>query len=191
MQKLYVLIVIYLAINLSGCVTAPVKVAPEYSRQERDGLYNLNSWAFDGRVAVVGKRESWQANIDWQRLDTEEVIRLSGPLGQGAVSIHITDTYIGVDEGNGEIKFDKNDDAQVAERLGFFVPVRSLRYWVLGLVEPKVPFEEVEMGFVQSGWVVKFKQMQQTEYGFMPYKINVSNQEVRLKLVIDRWQRNS
>ena len=71
-----------------------------------------------------------------------------------------------------------------------FVPVRSLRYWVIGLPEPTSPYIATATGFTQAGWLIDYKQMQSVDKQSMPHKITVSNEQVKLKLIIDQWVLN-
>ncbi len=177
-----------LAFIMAGCAGKPILVDNGYFRGQRDALYQLVGWSFDGRVAVRRGDESWTATISWVRRLADEKIRLSGPLGQGGVAIRITRDFVAVDRGDGEIVYRDNSDAFVTDELGFYVPLRSLRYWVVGLADPDAAFEDIDNGFIQNDWTVLFRQMQQTGTGIMPRKIEVSNGNVRLKLIIDQWR---
>jgi outer membrane lipoprotein LolB len=68
-----------------------------------------------------------------------------------------------------------------------FVPVTSLRYWVLGLPEPDLGFEETDKGFRQSGWTIAFQAMQRVGQLLLPRKMSVANDRVKLKLIINQW----
>ena len=177
-----------LLLVLAGCAVKPLKTVSVYNRAEREALYQLTRWAFDGRVAWKHDNESWTANISWKRQLTNETIRLSGPLGQGGVFIRITDDYVAIDRGEGEIKYKGRSNELISEALGMYVPLESLRYWVVGLVDPNTAFEDIKNGFVQNGWTILIKQLQQTEMGMLPRKIDVTNREVGLKLIIDQWR---
>lgn len=180
-------LMMFVVFVLSGCSSAPVKTGADYSDSGRGGLYELRDWALDGRISLRASNESWSASIEWQRRDDDETIRLIGPLGQGAVFIHIADEYVDVDRGDGAARYLDRSDDFITEQLGFYVPLRSLRYWVVGLIDPGSPSEDVVNGFIQDGWRVLYREMQQTGRGVLPYKIDVSNQEVKLKLIIDQW----
>ena len=45
-------------------------------------------------------------------------------------------------------------------------------------------------GFTQAGWLIDYKQMQSVNNLAMPYKITVSNEQLKLKLIIDQWVLN-
>ena len=78
----------------------------------------------------------------------------------------------------------------INQQLGMFVPVRSLRYWVVGLPEPSRSYKETAVGFNQSGWLSEYKQMQPVDDESMPRKMTVMNNQVKLKLIIDHWVLN-
>ncbi|PKM36478.1 MAG: outer membrane lipoprotein LolB [Gammaproteobacteria bacterium HGW-Gammaproteobacteria-10] len=172
---------------LTGCSATPVKDIAVYSESGRDGFYQLQEWSLDGRVSLTARSDSWSAAIEWRRVDSDEIIRISGPFGQGAVNIHIADDYVDVDRGEGAVRYYDWSDEFITEQLGFYVPLRSLRYWVVGLTDPNESVENIGNGFIQDNWTIRYRKMQKTDRGVLPYKIDVSNPEVKLKLIIDQW----
>ena len=76
---------------LSACsmVTTTPDLAYQSTVDAQNNLYDLRHWSFEGRIAIVTKHDVEQANISWSHLPSEEVIKLSGPLGQGAVLIQL------------------------------------------------------------------------------------------------------
>lgn len=172
---------------LTGCSTSPIKDLAVYSGLGRDEFYQLQEWSLDGRVSLTSRSDSWAAAIEWRRADSDEMIRISGPFGQGAVNIHIADDYVDVDRGEGAVRYYDWSDEFITEQVGFYVPLRSLRYWVVGLIDPNESFENIGNGFIQDSWTIRYRKMQKTDRGVLPYKIDVSNPEVKLKLIIDQW----
>ena len=75
----------------------------------------------------------------------------------------------------------------IQKQLGVFVPVRALRFWVLGLINPASPYSEKGDGFRQSNWDVHYLQMQNVGTEWLPRKIGVEQGESKLKLIIDQW----
>ena len=183
---------LYLVILMaSGCATEIVAPETLYSKITRESLYNLEQWAFEGRLGLIGIKDSWQANINWQHRSSDEEIRLSGPLGQGATIIKLTGTLVTIDRGNDKIQTSLEPEAFISQQLGMFVPVRSLRYWVIGVPEPGSPYVEAGLGFRQAGWVIEYKQMQRVNAQNMPRRITVTNEKVKLKIMIDQWILNA
>ena len=183
---------LYLVILMvSGCTTEIVAPETLYSKITRESLYNLEQWSFEGRLGLTGIKDSWQANINWQHRSSNEEIRLSGPLGQGATIIKLTGTLVTIDRGNDKIQTSLEPEAFISQQLGMFVPVRSLRYWVIGVPEPGSPYVEAGLGFRQAGWLIEYKQMQRVNVQNMPRRITVTNEKVKLKIMIDQWILNA
>jgi len=175
---------------LSACTTAPVVQEIHYSKTAREHLYKLERWTFEGRLALTGKKDSWQASINWGHRPDDEKIKLSGPLGQGATIIQLTGDLVTIDRGDDQVESSTNPEEFINKQLGMFVPVHSLRYWVVGLPEPTSAFVETPTGFKQAGWFIEYKQMQPVDDQSMPRKITVTNDQVKLKLIIDQWVLN-
>lgn len=176
---------------LSACSTVSVQPEANYSKQVREHLYKLDSWSFDGRLAITGRNDSWSASINWSHDPRQEEIKLSGPLGQGATVIELTDDFVSIDRGNGKVQTSDQPEDFVSQQLGVFVPIQSLRYWVIGLPEPTQSFLETTDGFTQAGWLVSYKETQSVVGQSMPRKISVVNPDVKLKLIIDQWAINN
>lgn len=176
-----------LALLLSACSVAPVETGAQYSSAAMQHLYEMKYWSFEGRLALTGKNDSWSANISWEHSPETEKIKLSGPMGQGAVVISLTGDAVTIDRGGDDVQTSTQPEEFINQQLGMFVPVRSLRYWVVGLPEPSVSYKQTDVGFNQGGWLNEYKQMQSVNDAAMPHKMTVMNNQVKLKLVIDHW----
>lgn len=172
---------------LSACSNTPI-IQENYSTSQQETLYQLNHWTFSGRIAINQGKESWQANIHWTHQLNSESIKLSGPLGQGAILIELADNKVRINRGN---KTEESNDinAFIKQQLGVMIPVNSLRYWVLGLPEKNLPVHKSDKGFYQANWLVEYPEMQTVENNTLPRKISVLNaQQIKLKLIIDEWK---
>jgi len=173
---------------LSACSIAPVEPEMRYSRGAMLHLYELEHWSFEGRLALTGRNDSWSANISWEHSPELEKIKLTGPLGQGAVIISLSGNSVAIDRGGNDVQTSTRPEEFINQQLGMFVPVKSLRYWVVGLPEPSHSYKDTDAGFNQSGWLNEYKQMQSVnDNGAMPHKMMVMNNQVKLKLIIDHW----
>lgn len=173
---------------LAGCAVNTVRPA-QYTGQGRQFLYNITNWQLDGRLAIHSANDSWVANLSWQHRNGEESLNLSGPLGQGAIEIRISEHLLSIDRGNGVERYLNWTDEFVTQQLGVYVPVRALRYWVMGLPQVDVKVLNKENGFSQLGWLVEYKQMQLVggDNTSMPRKIVIANDSAKLKLIINQW----
>lgn len=179
-----------IACLLSAC--SWIKQTPDvhYAKDALLSLYKLERWSLDGRLSITGPKDSWSANIQWGHDPVYEQIKLSGPLGQGATLIQLTGNRVVVDRGDGHALSSTQPEVFINQQLGMFVPLQSLRYWVIGLPEPTQSFVETESGFSQSGWLIEYKQMQSVNKQIAPRKMIVMNDRVKLKLFIEQWVLN-
>lgn len=176
-----------LALSLSACSFAPEKPIESYRLAAMQHLQKQNGWHFEGRLALVDERDSISASISWRHQGERDDIELTGPLAQGRVAISVTADGVVVDDGENRQEYVGAVDAVVAEQLGVDMPVDALKFWVLGVNDPRQSFVEQEGGFVQGGWLVRFREMQRVNAELLPRKITAEKDKTRIKLIVDQW----
>ncbi|WP_052808089.1 lipoprotein insertase outer membrane protein LolB [Methyloterricola oryzae] len=178
-----------LVIWLAGC--AGMRPVPEPQRAASPS--DIKVWKLEGRIAVKTANDGWTANLIWEHDPRQDRLRISGPFSQGLLSIVVQDDLIHVNEGNGVEQTSRNPDALLRERLGFAVPLRSLRYWVTGVPAPEAEHVQVpnETGgarrFSQQGWNLAYEKFSQIGAYQLPQKASINGHDVRLKLIADDW----
>ncbi len=170
-----------------GCAAVPEVSDVLYDTVDNRHLYALQKWKFQGRLALHSIEDSWSASIHWQHQPENDSLKLSAPLGQGMVTIVLHDGCITIDQGNSDTEFSCNPDELISRRLGVFVPVRDLSFWVLGLPGRDAGSQGIPGGFVQSGWTIQVRQLMRVGNELLPHKIVIISNKTKLKLVIDQW----
>jgi len=176
---------------LEGCsLLATTTGAPP----REQALYDLKSWRMEGRIGVKTPDEGWTANLFWEHEGRQDRLRISGPFSQGMLSIIVQDDLIHINEGNGVEQTSRDPDALLRERLGFSVPLRSLRYWVTGVPSPDAEYVPVSggasgsaRGFRQQGWSLAYEQFLKVGALTLPQRATIRGNDVRLKLIADSW----
>ena len=189
-KKLKYVFVLLSGFFLIACSPEHIKETEIYSKGSKESLYHLKQWAFDGRLALKTKTDSWQANISWKHSIDEENIKLTGPLGQGATYIRLYGNRVSIERGDGKILISDHPEDFINQELGMFVPVKALRSWVTGIPDPSIHIIEMVNGFKQAEWMIEYDQMQDVGVYSMPRKVAVTNAKLKLKLVIDQWNIN-
>jgi outer membrane lipoprotein LolB len=186
--KAWILILVSL---LSACSTVQT-VAPRLDLPDSPEF--LTRWSMDGRIAVQSGEKAWQANLFWEHEPQQDRLRLSGPWSQGLVSIVLQKDLIYVNEGGGVTALSKDPDAMLREKLGFVVPLASLRYWVLGRPNPALSSRpgaahesDEDSAFEQSGWQIQVQNTSQVDGWLLPQKLVAQGAGVKLKIVTDQW----
>jgi outer membrane lipoprotein LolB len=183
--KSCLLLVITLSVSCTNPIIKPVN--DQYHLTDRTPFYTLNKWSFKGRLALSNTQKSLTINIEWRHTEDKEILKLSGPLGQNAMLITLTEQLVILNQGNGKIQQSTKINTFIKQQLGIAIPVQSLRYWVLGLTHPNKKFTALADGFKQQHWIVQYTDMQSIDQQWMPRKLTALKDKIRLKLIIDHW----
>jgi outer membrane lipoprotein LolB len=181
-----------LVVALGGCRTLPAPPAPDAAA--RATLATLSDWHASGRVAVRSADQGFSASFDWRERDGRGELGVRGPFGAGAVRITRSSAAVVIDSGNGPplevpAPFDTLE-AELIARLGFPLPLESLRFWVLGVPEPGQPAAGDGGEFRQDGWLVTPSEFQAVPGapGPLPGRLVLVRESTRIRVVIDHWQ---
>ncbi len=170
-----------------GCATVPERQLDDFQLAAMQYLQQQKSWSFEGRLALAHESDSVSASILWRHLEHRDDIELVGPLGQGRLLISVEGGRVVVDDGEVRNEFSGSPDDVLAKQLNVHMPVNALRFWVLGVNEPGADFVEQPGGFFQSGWLVRYREMQRVDSRILPKKITVQKDKTRIKLIVDQW----
>jgi outer membrane lipoprotein LolB len=185
-----------LLLALAGCRTLPVATtasAPWESR--RPALQALPHFLVKGRVAVATGATGFNANLRWAQDGDNAHLTLDGPLGIGGVQVNSQGEMLEVVNAHGEHIGNDLARAELRNRLGFDVPLASLRYWILGVPRPDAPAEESLDpaqqrldGLTQDGWHVAYGAYVDAHGQVLPARLTLERDAVRVRLVVDDWQ---
>lgn len=185
---------------LHGCAVTPPKNLPELTPSEQQALLRgLPGYALDGRVGVRAGDKGWQANVHWQQRGDVSEVRLSGPFGAGALQLRLQGNELQMTDSHGHKLQGEEASTALREQLGFIPPLTSLRDWLLGLPDPALQAADVpgganatSMEFDQQDWHLRYEDFRSevTSRGNVrvPRKLTATREEIRLRLVVDRWR---
>jgi outer membrane lipoprotein LolB len=182
-------LILFCAAALAGCATT--KVGPPAQQWERRmlELQQASGWQLDGRAAVAIGTQGWQATLNWRQIDRYAEVHLSGPFGIGALVLRQQPAGLSL---NGAQPSDAVL-AQLQERLGFELPLENLRFWLLGVPDPSVSSElarndqDRARQITQAGWSILYDRYMPVDADLLPARLVLSREDVRVRIVIDRW----
>jgi outer membrane lipoprotein LolB len=151
-------------------------------------------WTAQGRVAVRSINEGFSASFRWHETPAEGQIEVRGAFGAGATRIVRHDDLIVLENASGQplevAPPYASLDAALEARLGFALPVASLRYWVMGVPAPGRQVEGTASEFQQDGWHVtsSLYSVVPGASGSLPTRIELTRAGTRVRLLIDSWQ---
>lgn len=160
------LLALALAATLSACATTqapPSNIGLDHAAQawaqRQSQLEAQDGFELQGRLAVKGGGLS--GNLRWQQAGSRFRLRIAGPFGAGALSMEGDDALVAI-KGKDLDLVTAEPEAVLASRTGWRLPLRALRWWVLGLPAPEAPaslqLDELgrPLGFSQLGWQLRF-----------------------------------
>ncbi len=153
-------------------------------------LQGLSAWDLSGRTAVAVGSQGWQASLNWRQRGANTEARLAGPLGVGATVLRLGDAGLSV---NGGPPGASDAVLELQQRLGFDLPLVPLRYWLLGVPDPSMPFELVRndqdraQTLTQAGWTMSYDHYLASKGDWLPGHVVLNRDDVRVRIVIDHW----
>jgi outer membrane lipoprotein LolB len=183
-----------LALTLSACQTVPVPPAPITAWHVRRPLLQAQQrFTLTGRVAVAVGTQGFNADLRWVQRGTGTRMVLSGPFGAGATQVSDRAGQLGVITSHGQHLGNAAARATLQRELGFDPPLRTLRYWILGVPDPSKPArftldpEQRLTHLQQAGWSVDYLAYSPVGAEWLPRLLTVRRGPVRLRMVVDAW----
>jgi outer membrane lipoprotein LolB len=183
--------------TLAGCRTlppAPLNPSAPWAAR-RPQLQALEHFQLKGRVALSAGGNGFNANLRWSQQQARSQIALEGPLGVGGMQITADGAQLDVVTAHGERISNEAARAELTARLGFDVPLESLRYWVLGVPDPAQPAEESLDGaqqrlatLIQDGWHIAYNDYTSAAGEILPSRMTLERESVRVRLLVEDWQ---
>ena len=186
--------VLLCAAALAGCATlrhppAPTG-APAAWNERLVQLEHAQSWQLEGRAAAALGQQGWQASLNWRQNGPASDLHLAGPLGVGATEVKMTPAGLSLNGAppNGAVQ------AQLQDKLGFELPLDNLRYWLLGIPDPTVPFDltrnpqDRAQRLSQAGWTIDYDEYMPANGDLLPKRLVLNRADARVRIAVDHWQ---
>lgn len=190
---------------LSSCVSSAkiVSDASDFStdrawfRPSELKLNAIDAWAMRGRIAVRFDDSGETGSIYWTRSNAEQSIRISGPLGVGAVLLTVDALGAEISDQKGNTRRAASAQELLLEATGWIVPVDNLGYWLQGLpgpdgaIEYRLDDNNQLAELRQAGWHIEFSEYKEFDGIVLPAKLTAREgglDHTRVRLVINSWE---
>lgn len=180
---------------LSGCAAQTGVELPGMSDFERRTavLGAIDTFDFSGRIAVRAGDDGFNGRLRWHQDEERFEATVGGPLGIGTVRIEGNGGAVEITDSDGTRTVLEDVELDLYYRYGWTIPVESLRYWALGIPDPRAPADtSISAGgelteLEQRGWQVQFDRYRDAGGGQpMPTLVTAVNLDTRVRLVIDK-----
>ena len=129
----------------------------------------------------------------WQQRGDELELEINGRLGIGRALIGGNESRLTVDA-RGETEVLTDPEQQLSDMLGWWLPVTSAEYWLLGRPEPDYPAQtsrgryDTLATLTQREWQLSYDEYQLTEGRLVPRHITMTYAPLELSLRIIEWR---
>jgi outer membrane lipoprotein LolB len=153
-------------------------------------LERAEVWQLDGRAAAALGQQGWQASLTWRQNGSSSDLHLAGPLGVGATEIRLTPAGLSLNGAPPSVTV----MAELEEKLGFNLPLDTLRFWLLGIPDPSIPFDltrneqDRALRLSQAGWTIDYDQYMPSNGDVLPKRLVLTRSTARLRIAVDHWQ---
>lgn len=185
---------------LTGCATStPVDDGSRQSGQwesQQASLEALETWKLAGKAGLRSPEENTSANLDWNQYPHYFRLLVSGPFGGGRTVLEGREGRFSLTNSEGRFEAE-SPEALMEEQLGWSLPVSAMPFWVRGLPDEERSYqlETDELGFpshlTQDGWTIDYRDWERVDDLWLPRRLVMEYDEVRITLVINQWQPDS
>jgi outer membrane lipoprotein LolB len=198
MNKHVCLLAAALPLLLVACVPA-VRMQGDASllaaQQQREAtLLKADHWMLQGRLGVSDGRQGGSGSFNWTQDGDHYEFVLRAPIT--GKSFRLTGDAAGaeLDGLDGGPLRGPDAEALMRKALGWEVPMRDLRAWVLGLRADSGP---AKLGFgadrlpsllQQDGWAVEYREWDAKRTPPLPTKVYAQKPPYKVRLSIESWQ---
>ncbi|MFI4938508.1 MAG: lipoprotein insertase outer membrane protein LolB [Candidatus Berkiellales bacterium] len=198
-------LILVLFICLAGCAQQPKKapstpLPPSHEdatkwEHHQQQLKAMNHWQAHGRFAVAKGQKGGNASFIWHQAGENYKIKIFGPFASGTVLISGNPHQVKIQEPNGKITTAHSPEQLMQKRVGWYVPIVGLNYWLRGLPSPKSkPTIELfdHLGHLlklqQENWKIDYSKYSLNNFIYMPSQLRLQNNELIIKMVVTSWE---
>lgn len=168
------------------------KTAEDHWEARSAQLEKVDHFLMQAR-ASYGRLMPVKADLRWQQnADRSFELRVAGPFGVGATTVSGTPDNVQVRTKSGTYQ-SNNPEQWIQDKMGWTLPLAGLRFWILGVPSPHsdadidLDREGRVLTLKQDGWTLSYTEYQAASGYELPRKFEVSNKDVKLKVVVDSW----
>lgn len=148
-----------------------------------------DTYSVTGRVAVNADGRGYSASFTWQHHHESDRVDVSNPLGQILARLELAPGVARLVDADGVLQESDDIEGLAESRLGWRLPVRGMRYWLLGLADPTrfsaASQDEAQRRVLQQdGWQITYT----ADDGKAPTRMVLQRPDLEVRVALYEWQ---
>ena len=189
-----------IALAIAGCSQsgrlADKQRAQELWAARQQALLDFDTWDVHARAAIKLETGGYNIGIRWRRQAENSTILLEAPFGQGVFRIESDSSgKYRLRLPDGRVFESDSAEALLEDMIGWSLPVSGLEYWIRGMPRPGSDYtHRLDDGgrarsISQDKWSISYLDyLEPRENLKLPRRVRLENDDLTLKLIIERWQ---
>ncbi|MHA6205572.1 lipoprotein insertase outer membrane protein LolB [Dyella soli] len=172
---------------------ADLSVLLDQQRAREHALARADHWVLQGKIGVSNGKDGGSGTLTWTQDGESYEFVVRGPVGSKSFRLHVTPEGAVLEGLDGGPLRSPDAESLVQKALGWHVPLRDLRAWVLGLRADSGP-AELSFGadglpsqLTQDGWNVAYPGWDAQRQPAVPTKVFAENPPYKVKLSVESW----
>ncbi|GIU43947.1 lipoprotein insertase outer membrane protein LolB [Shewanella colwelliana] len=191
--KMAVTLVGFTLLTLTGCAN---RVPINLSATDVTHVNQASAWEMQGKLAVRTSDDKFSTNLYWLHTQASNELRLTTMLGTTVMSL-TSDSTGSTLELDGKTYHDADAERLLKRLTGWSIPVATLPLWITGQISPsdELLSQDEQLRPISarstnspSPWQVTFNSWQVQSGAQLPRLLQLSRDDVRLKIQINQWQ---
>lgn len=191
------LVQLLLLLFATGCAIQPPISDTALSsawQQNKLKLEQIHNWNLSGRIAILLQKDNSSASLSWQQSEQDYVIRIIGPFGRGTLELEGNREGVTMRDADNQLLHARDPETLLEDYLGWQVPLTGLHFWIRGLPDPNVEIKTLVLDaqsriseLAQADWQISYGRYMQTDELSLPQKLELQNQQLKVKVFIKQW----
>jgi len=188
-----------LAIAVAGCASGPSRNALRpiegtpvaHQAQRESALAAMPAWSLSGRLAISNGKDGGSGRIEWRQDGPRFDVTLSAPVTRQSWRVTGGEGVAVLEGLEGGTRTGPDAAMLVFEATRWRIPVDALVRWLRGSGSPEAVLAYAADGRLQrltdAGWIVDYAEWRNVAGVELPGRIEATQGEARVRLVVDDW----
>ena len=157
-------------------------------------LSRFRNWTMLGTLAMRSGPDASQVTMRWRQTGDSYLVRFMGPFGVGLFEVEGSATAVEARYPNGRRASAASPETLLEQEIGWTVPLRGLRYWIVGAPAPGRVRSKMVLDdrgrlarLEQAGWLIVYERYGELDDLALPRRMRFSSESVDATVVVRRW----